>query len=260
MDILTARGGITPADQMREPVGAVEGRDALRLALAAGRLGTWKWNMATGVVRFDPRLEAIFGLMSGGFDGRFETYQTMLHPEDREYVLEVVQAAVAAGSDYDVEHRCIWHDGSVHWLQGRGSVTRDEHGDVTGTVGCVGDMTDRVLSRAQAADLSASLQAALLPQLASPPGVTVRSRYRPGEERLLLGGDFLDVTTTPSGNVAFCIGDVGGHGAMPAAVGASLRAGWRALAITGDDPRAWLAGCADVFASSEPPDELFVTM
>lgn len=90
--------------------------------------------------------------------------------------------------------------------------------------------------------------------------MTVRSRYRPGEERLLLGGDFLDVAITPSGTVAFCIGDVGGHGAMPAAVGASLRAGWRALTLTGDDPIAWLVGCADVLASSDPPDELFVTM
>jgi PAS domain S-box-containing protein len=252
--------GITPSDQMREPIGAAESRDALRLALAAGRLGIWIWDMATGAVRFDPQLEAIFGLPPGGFDGRFETYRSMLHPEDRGYVLDVVEAAVVAGSDYDVEHRCIWPDGSVHWLQGRGSVTRGANGEVSGTVGCVGDMTDRVLARGQAADLSASLQAALLPPLASPPGMTVRSRYRPGEERLLLGGDFLDVVITPSGNVAFCIGDVGGHGAMPAAVGASLRAGWRALALTGDDPTAWLVGCADVFESSEPPDELFVTM
>jgi serine phosphatase RsbU (regulator of sigma subunit) len=216
--------------------------------------------MGTGTVRFDEQLEAIFGLPSGGFDGRFETYQAMLHPEDRGYVLEVVHAAVATRSDYDVEHRCIWPDGSVHWLQGRGSVTLDAEGDVSGTVGCVGDMTERVLARGQAADLSASLQAALLPHLATPPGITVRSRYRPGEDRLLLGGDFLDVAVTPSGNVAFCIGDVGGHGAMPAAVGASLRAGWRALALTGDDPTAWLAGCADVFAASDPPNELFVTM
>lgn len=238
----------------------VDSRDALRLALSAGRLGTWRWDMTTGTVVFDGRLEGIFGLPAGGFDGRFETHQSLLHPDDRGYVLDIVRAAVAAKSDYDVEHRCIWPDGSVHWLQGRGSVTMFPNGDVSGTVGCVGDITERVLARSQAADLSASLQAGLLPQLASPPGMTVHSRFRPGEERLLLGGDFLDVVITPSGNVAFCIGDVGGHGAMPAAVGASLRAGWRALALTGDAPRAWLAGCADVFAASNPPFELFVTM
>ncbi len=234
--------------------------DTLRLALAAGRLGTWRWDMATGAIRWDEQLEATFGLAPGGFDGTFETYQSLLHPDDRPAVLAKVQGAVAAKSDYDVEHRVVWPDGSVHWLQGRGSVTLDDQGDVTGTVGCVADITERVLRIGQAAELSGSLQAGLLPRLAAPPGMTVRSRYKPGEERLLLGGDFLDVAITPAGNVGFCIGDVSGHGAVPAAVGTSLRAGWRALALTGDDPTAWLRGCAQVLATSGPPAELFVTM
>jgi len=238
----------------------VDSRDALRLALAAGRFGTWRWDMATGVIRWDEQLEAIFGLPPGGFDGKFETYQSLLHPDDRGHVLDVVHAALDARSDYDVEHRCVWPDGSVHWLQGRGSVTLDANGEVTGTVGCVGDITERVVRRSQAAELSASLQAGLLPHLEVPPGMTVRSRYRPGEERLLLGGDFLDVAVTPSGNVAFCIGDVSGQGAVAAAVGASLRAGWRALALTGDDPTAWVSGCAGLLAAGHPPAELFVTM
>jgi PAS domain S-box-containing protein len=238
----------------------LDSRDALRLALSAGRLGTWRWDMATGAIRWDQQLEMIFGLPPGGFDGTFETYQSLLHPDDRAHVLEVVHAALAAKSDYDVEHRCVWPDGTVHWLQGRGSVTLGGNGEVTGTVGCVGDITERVVRRGQAADLSASLQAGLLPHLASPPGLTVQSRYRPGEERLLLGGDFLDVAVTPSGDTAFCIGDVSGRGAGAAAVGTSLRAGWRALALTGDDPAAWVAGCADVLAAGDPSPELFVTM
>ncbi len=234
--------------------------DTLRLALAAGRLGTWRWDMATGAIRWDEQLEAIFGLEPGGFDGSFDMYQSLLHPDERGGVLAVVQAALAAKSEYDVEHRVVWPDGSVHWLQGRGSVTLDDDGNVTGTVGCVADITERVLRIGQAAELSRSLQAGLLPRLATPSDMTVRSRYQPGEERLLLGGDFLDVAITPAGNVGFCIGDVSGHGAVPAAVGASLRAGWRALALTSEDPSAWLKGCAQVLATSHPPAELFVTM
>jgi len=234
--------------------------DTLRLALAAGRLGTWRWEMATGVIRWDDQLETIFGVEPGGFDGTFEMYQSLLHPDERAAILAKVRAAIDAKSDYDVEHRVVWPDGSVHWLQGRGSVTLDDEGNVTGTVGCVADITERVLQIGQAAELSRSLQAGLLPRLATPPDMTVRSRYRPGEERLLLGGDFLDVAVTPAGNVAFCIGDVSGQGAVPAAVGASLRAGWRALALTGNDPAAWLRGCAQLLATSRPPAELFVTM
>jgi len=90
----------------------LDSRDALRLALSAGRLGTWRWDMATGAIRWDQQLEMILGLAPGGFDGSFDTYQSLLHPEDRPHLLEVVHAAPAAKSDYDVEHRCVWPDGT----------------------------------------------------------------------------------------------------------------------------------------------------
>jgi len=103
--------------------------------------------------QFDPLGRTVgedLGVEPGGFDGTFEMYQSLLHPEERTAVLAKVQAAVAAKSDYDVEHRVVWPDGSVHWLQGRGSVTLDDEGNVTGTVGCVADITERVLQIGQA--------------------------------------------------------------------------------------------------------------
>ena len=83
------------------------------LALEAGGLGTWRWDMASGVTRWDERLEALFGLPPGGFDGRFETYVSLLHPDDRDKVLATVRDAVSSDSNYRVEHRVVWSDGSV---------------------------------------------------------------------------------------------------------------------------------------------------
>ena len=114
------------------------------LALEAGGLGTWRWDMASGVTLWDERLEALFGLPPGGFDGRFETYVSLLHPDDREKVLATVRDAVSSESNYRVEHRVVWSDGSVHWIAGAGGVTHDEHGAVTGTVGCSSDVSERV--------------------------------------------------------------------------------------------------------------------
>jgi serine phosphatase RsbU (regulator of sigma subunit) len=50
---------------------------------------------------------------------------------------------------------------------------------------------------------------------------------------MLLGGDFIDAVTRPNGSVAAVIGDVTGHGPDAAALGSSLRAAWRALALRG---------------------------
>ncbi|MEY2446457.1 MAG: hypothetical protein QOE00_3037 [Ilumatobacteraceae bacterium] len=115
-----------------------------RLALEAGGLGTWRWDMTTGATVWDERLEALFGLPPGGFDGTFETYVSMLHPDDRDDVLAHVREAVEARSFYRVEHKVVWPDGSVRWIAGAGAVTVDEHGVVTGTVGCSMDITERI--------------------------------------------------------------------------------------------------------------------
>jgi PAS domain S-box-containing protein len=117
----------------------------LGLALQAGGLGTWRWDMATGETVWDERLEALFGLAPGEFDGTFDTYVSLLHPDDREEVLQVVHQAVASRSEYRIDHRVVWPDGSIHWLAGSGSTTFDEHGVTTGTIGCSADITDRVM-------------------------------------------------------------------------------------------------------------------
>ena len=77
-------------------------------------------------------------------------------------------------------------------------------------------------------------QASLSPTVTvDTPGISVATLYRPGERRMLLGGDFIDAVTRPNGAVAAVIGDVTGHGPDAAALGASLRAAWRALALRG---------------------------
>jgi PAS domain S-box-containing protein len=132
--------------------------DHFRVALDAGGLGTWRWDMASGSTVWDERLESMFGLAPGGFDGSFETYVSLLHPDDRERVLRSVAEAVESKSVYRVEHRVVWPDATVHWIAGAGGVTVDEHGDVTGTVGCTMDITDRIeqdLERQRLADVAA---------------------------------------------------------------------------------------------------------
>jgi PAS domain S-box-containing protein len=116
--------------------------------------------MRAGTITWDERLEAIFGIAPGSFDGSFDTYVGMLHPDDREGVLAEVRRAVEGKSSYRVEHRVVWPDGSTHWISGAGTVTRDNEGEVTGTVGCTLDVTDRVSGEIERRQLVAAAVAA----------------------------------------------------------------------------------------------------
>jgi len=159
--------------------------DHFRLALRAGGLGTWRWDMQTGHTSWDERLHQLFGVEPGSFDGTFEAYVALLHPDDREGVLARVDEAVRDRSTYRVEHRVVWPDGSVHWITGAGGVVLDEAGQVTGTIGCCMDITDRVDRELERARLTAD-------------AVETAARERVLRERLEFLGAIHDVlSSTP---------------------------------------------------------------
>jgi serine phosphatase RsbU (regulator of sigma subunit) len=69
---------------------------------------------------------------------------SLLHPDDVPATLETLDEATRTKSSYVVDHRVVWPDGSVHWLQGKGRVTLDEAGNVTGSLGCTADVTEQM--------------------------------------------------------------------------------------------------------------------
>ena len=128
-----------------------------RAALDAGGLGTWRWDLATGATVWDERLEALFGLPPGGFDGTYDSYVSMLHPDDRASVIATVDEAVQNKARYRTEHRVVWSDGTIHWISGAGGVTINDRGVVTGTVGCVLDVTEQVAETRERERLAAAV-------------------------------------------------------------------------------------------------------
>jgi len=107
---------------------------------------------------------------------------------------------------------------------------------------------------------NARLERGLLPTpLMRSAGVTVNSRYLPGRERALLGGDFLDVVQTPDGTVHAVIGDVSGHGPDEAALGVCLRITWRALVLAGHRGTELLDLLEQVLVAERPRAEMFAT-
>jgi two-component system CheB/CheR fusion protein len=126
--------------------------ERLRLALDAGRMGVWDWNVVTGEIRWSDNLEAIHGLAPGSFPGTFEGFLAIIHPEDRERVSRTIDQATQSGTGYDTEFRNVRADGSVGWISAKGLVVRDEAGRPVRMLGVGMDVTER---RRLAEDLEA---------------------------------------------------------------------------------------------------------
>ncbi|MFD7984733.1 PP2C family protein-serine/threonine phosphatase [Kitasatospora indigofera] len=88
---------------------------------------------------------------------------------------------------------------------------------------------------------------------------TVTTRYLPGRERALLGGDFLDVVETADGTVHAVIGDVSGHGPDEAALGVCLRIGWRALVLAGHRGAELLDLLEQILVAERNRSDMFAT-
>lgn len=120
---------------------------------------------------------------------------------------------------------------------------------------------ERLVAQEEAARLHARLEARLMPRIdVHTSGLQVHTRYRPGEHRLGIGGDFFDVMSHPRGGVAIVIGDVMGHGADAAALGATLRAGWRALIADAASPARLVASLRKVLEQERDDPDTYVTL
>ena len=109
--------------------------ELLRGALDAGQIGTWRWDHASGAVFWDKRLSQLFGLSREDFVGTFDGWIAKIHVDDRQRVLDAVAEGVSSKAGFRFDHRCVWPDESVHWLEGIGDVQLDASGEVIGATG-----------------------------------------------------------------------------------------------------------------------------
>ena len=106
-----------------------ESEERLRLAQWAAHIGTFDLNLRTGVDIWQPETEALYGLPPGGFGGTLTAFEDLIHPNDRERVIELNKEMVRTGQPAEAEWRVVWPDGSVHWIPSRGQVFMNEAGE-----------------------------------------------------------------------------------------------------------------------------------
>jgi PAS domain S-box-containing protein len=135
-----------------------QGEERLRIALQAGQMGTWEWDIATGQVIWSETLEAIHGLAPGTFPGTYEAYCSDIHPDDRDRVVDAIAKTLTDGSDHCMTYRIVLPDDRVRWVEGRGRLIVDD-GEMRRPLRMSGvcmDITDRKRAEDQ---LKAALEA-----------------------------------------------------------------------------------------------------
>lgn len=118
--------------------------ERFKIAMETGSLGIWDWDIRSNVITWSDHVEKLFGMKQGEFDGKYETYLSLIHPDDIAMMEETITKALADPTfNYHVVHRLIWPNGEAHWLEGSGKVYRDHQEQPLHMTGYVMDITER---------------------------------------------------------------------------------------------------------------------
>ncbi len=131
-----ARGRETPERMLRTR------EEHLRIALAATRAGTWEHDLMHGGFACSEACRANLGLAADEeltYEGMFD----LVHEDDRRRVRDAARQAITHGTDYELEYRVTWRDGTLHWLLARGVALRGRAGHPERLIGVMMDITQR---------------------------------------------------------------------------------------------------------------------
>ena len=121
-----------------------ESEERLRLAVAAGELGIWDWNIESNQIVWSERIFDMYGVRARTPAVSIEEFlRTVVIDEDRQRVREAILTAMRDGTSYGVEFR-VKVDGRYRWITSRGTVIRDATGRAVRMIGASHDTTDRV--------------------------------------------------------------------------------------------------------------------
>jgi PAS domain S-box-containing protein len=117
----------------------------LRQAERVARLASWRMTLGSGRLIWSEGMNDLFGVPADAFGkGEFDELVSLLHPDDRPIVLEVMSSALADGIPRPpIEFRIVRPDGEVRWLQAEGTRETDQSGRVVALSGYVQDVTGR---------------------------------------------------------------------------------------------------------------------
>ncbi|MDP2217506.1 MAG: PAS domain-containing protein [Methanolobus sp.] len=121
-----------------------ESEERLQLAMEVSEHGFWDWDMDSNKAYFSPKWYTILGYEPNELAMNFGTWSGLLHPDERDIVLESLMAHLRALQYFKMDYRMRSKSGEWVWVTGRGrSFKVDGNGVPHRAVGTYVDITRR---------------------------------------------------------------------------------------------------------------------
>ena len=121
-------------------------------------LGTWEWDIREPTAVWSDELYRIYGLTPETYTPSYERYLTLVHPDDRERVVDATNRVFQEHVPYSHDERIVRPDGSLRYLHTWAHPVLDDAGKLVRLVGVCQDITDRKLAEEQVRELNIDLE------------------------------------------------------------------------------------------------------
>ena len=118
-------------------------RRQLEVALQASRCGLWYWpDMDRDETWWSPEHYRLLGYEDGAIRPGFDTFKALLHPADRDRVIQELESKALKGEAFDTEFRLRTRSGDYHWFRNQSQIIHGSRGNRY-MAGLLQDITDR---------------------------------------------------------------------------------------------------------------------
>jgi len=123
--------------------------ERLSLAQRTAGAGVWDWDIAKGTLTWSDEFFRLFGLDPATAVASFDTWRSMVHPDDLQRAEEVIMASIRNHAPLFNEYRIVLPTGAVRWINAVGDTTYDADGNAQRMIGICIDATERKQAEAQ---------------------------------------------------------------------------------------------------------------
>ena len=130
-----------------------DSEERLRLAMLAGRLAAWDWDLRTGKVIWSDEHYLLHGYEVDEIIPSSDTWAERLHPDDLSATRAAMERAMRSRGEYVHRFRVVLPTGLTRWCSARGRCFYDAAGRPVRMLGVTQDVSDEVRAHARLRDI-----------------------------------------------------------------------------------------------------------